>query len=49
MVNLHVYKVKTGLSTLEEVPDRYRTQVLAELVKEGLYDEEGNKIVQPIE
>ena len=39
------FKDKDGkVATLSDVPDRYYDDVLARLVAEGLYDENGNEI-----
>lgn len=44
MVTLWYTKIKLRISELEEVPERYYDDVLARLVKDGLYDEEGNML-----
>ena len=44
MVNLWVTKVKYKLSNLEDVSPWYYDQVKAELVKQGIYDAEGNRL-----
>lgn len=46
MVTFWYTKVILNYSPLTDVPDRYYPQVLERLVAEGLYDEEGNKIVK---
>lgn len=44
MVTLWYTKIKLNYDPLSNVPDRYYKDVLARLVEDGLYDEEGNKI-----
>lgn len=46
MVTLWVVKIKLGMSKLSDVSAHHYDNVLAQLVKEGLYDEQGNKIEQ---
>lgn len=46
MVTLWFTKIKLGLDELSSVPERYYEQVLTKLVDSGLYNEEGNPIVQ---
>lgn len=36
MVNLWVYKVQKGLSSIEDVPERYLAQVKTELDSQGI-------------
>ncbi|QJT71650.1 hypothetical protein [Psychrobacillus phage Spoks] len=43
MVNLWYVKVKLNYNPLSDVPTRYYADVLAKLIADGLYDEEGNK------
>ena len=51
MVTLWYARVKNNFdgTVLSDVPERYYADVLARLVAEGLYDENGNKIVPPAE
>lgn len=44
MIYLWYVKIKLGLSELEEVPERYYSQVLERLVEDDLFDTEGNRI-----
>lgn len=44
MVTLWYTKIKLGQSELVAVPPRYYDDVLAKLIVDGLYDEQGNKI-----
>lgn len=44
MVIFWYVKVKLGLNDLIDVPDRYYDDVLAKLVTDDLYDEEGNRL-----
>lgn len=44
MVTFWYAKVKVGMCELSDVRDVYYEAVLARLVAEGLYDEQGNKL-----
>lgn len=46
MVTLWFTKIKLGMDELSSVPPHHYSNVLARLVEDGLYDEDGNKIEQ---
>lgn len=45
MIQLWYTKVKLGYNEITDVPERYYRQVLEKLTSDGLYDNQGNKIV----
>ena len=44
MARYYASRIERGFLTLEQIPKRYHDDVLAILIEDGYYDEDGNPI-----